>query len=89
MTAVLAADLLRNAIALGLVVAGPMLLAALVVGVLVSLVQAVTQVQEQSLTFLPKLLTVALVFVLTLPWTTRAMAEFTVRMFQTMAMVGR
>lgn len=89
MTPVLAAELLRNAIALGLIVAGPMLIAALAVGVIVSLVQAVTQVQEQSLTFLPKLLTVALVFILTLPWVTRAMSEFTVRMFQTMAMVGR
>jgi flagellar biosynthetic protein FliQ len=61
-------DLIRQALLLSLQVAGPMLLTALVVGVLVSLVQAITQLQEQTLTFIPKLLAISLVFLLTLPW---------------------
>jgi flagellar biosynthetic protein FliQ len=64
----LALDLIRRAVMLALLASAPMLVTALVVGVLVSLVQAVTQVQEQTLTFIPKLLLVAAVFILTLPW---------------------
>ncbi|MCA9764577.1 MAG: flagellar biosynthetic protein FliQ, partial [Gemmatimonadetes bacterium] len=54
-----------------------------------SLIQAVTQVQEQSLTFIPKLLVVALVFLLALPWMMRAMVAFTVQALRAMpGMVG-
>lgn len=72
----LAIDLIRQSIVLSLVVAGPMLATALVVGILVSLVQAVTQLQEQTLTFIPKLLSIALVFVLTLPWAISELVEY-------------
>lgn len=68
MSGALGIDLIRQALLLSLQVAGPMLLTALVVGVLVSLVQAITQLQEQTLTFIPKLLAISLVFLLTLPW---------------------
>jgi flagellar biosynthetic protein FliQ len=64
----LALDLVRRAVMLSLLVGSPLLLTALVVGLLVSLIQAVTQLQEQTLTFIPKLLLVGLVFILTLPW---------------------
>lgn len=76
MSASLAIDLVRNAIMLSLVVAAPLLLTALVVGLAVSLVQAVTQIQEQTLTFIPKLLLVGLVLVLTLPWTLTRLVEY-------------
>jgi len=72
----LAIDLIRQAILLSLVVAGPMLATALLVGILVSLVQAVTQLQEQTLTFIPKLLSIALVFVLTMPWAISKLVEY-------------
>ncbi|MCC6650891.1 MAG: flagellar type III secretion system protein FliQ [Candidatus Eisenbacteria bacterium] len=72
----LAVDLVRQAVMLSLAVAAPLLLTALLVGVLVSLVQAVTQLQEQTLTFIPKLLALALVFVLTLPWTLTRLVEY-------------
>lgn len=72
----LAIDLIRQAILLSLVVAGPMLATALIVGILVSLVQAVTQLQEQTLTFIPKLLSIALVFVLTMPWAISKLVEY-------------
>jgi flagellar biosynthetic protein FliQ len=46
------------------------------VGILVSLFQAVTQLQEQTLTFIPKLLSLALVFILTLPWVLTKLVEY-------------
>lgn len=76
MSGQLAIDLIRQAIILSLVVGGPMLATALLVGILVSLVQAVTQLQEQTLTFIPKLLALSLVFVLTLPWTISKLVEY-------------
>lgn len=68
MSSGLAIDLLRKAVFLSLLVASPMLIAALVIGVVVSLVQAVTQLQEQTLTFVPKLVGLGLVFAIALPW---------------------
>jgi flagellar biosynthetic protein FliQ len=68
MTPDFAVELLRRAVTLALLVAAPMLVTALLVGVVVSLVQAVTQIQEQTLTFIPKLIAMALVFMITLPW---------------------
>ena len=60
-----------------LIVAGPTLLVALVVGLVVSIFQAVTQIHEMTLTFIPKILSVGLVLSLLLPWTIRRMIEFT------------
>jgi flagellar biosynthetic protein FliQ len=72
----LAVDLIRQAILLALLVSAPMLVTALVVGIVVSLIQAVTQLQEQTLTFIPKLLALALVFTVTLPWTLTRLVEY-------------
>jgi flagellar biosynthesis protein FliQ len=72
----LAIDLIRHAVFLALLVAAPMLIVALLVGVLVSLVQAVTQIQEQTLTFIPKLVALALVFVISLPWLLSQLLEY-------------
>lgn len=76
MSGQLAVDLVRNAVMLSLLVAAPLLATALVVGILVSLFQAVTQLQEQTLTFIPKLLSLALVFILTLPWVLTKLVEY-------------
>lgn len=78
MSVALAIDLIRRAVLLSLLVSSPLLLTALLVGIFVSLVQAVTQIQEQTLTFIPKLLVLALVFVLTLPWILSQLVEYTV-----------
>jgi len=72
----LAVDLVRQAVMMSLMVAAPMLATALLIGIVVSLVQAVTQLQEQTLTFIPKLLGLSLVFVLTLPWTMTRLVEY-------------
>lgn len=63
---------------LTLVVSAPLLVTALLVGLIVTLIQAVTQLQEQTLTFLPKLAALAVIFVLTLPWILRQLTEFLV-----------
>lgn len=89
MTPQLAIDLLQRTLTLVITVAGPMLLAALIVGVAVSLMQAVTQVQEQSLTFIPKLLCTALVFLVALPWMMRAMVAFTVQLLRGLPGIAR
>ncbi|KPJ95505.1 MAG: flagellar biosynthetic protein FliQ, partial [Gemmatimonas sp. SG8_17] len=76
MTPTLAIEFIRNAIQVCLLVAGPLLFTALVVGVVVSLVQAITQLQEQTLTFIPKLLAVGLVLLISLPWLMMTLTEF-------------
>ncbi len=76
MSAGLAIELLNRALLMGLLVAAPLLATALVVGILVSLVQALTQIQEQTLTFIPKLAAVAVVMLLALPWMVRELVGY-------------
>lgn len=76
MSGALAVDLVRQAVMLALMVAAPLLATALFIGIVVSLIQAVTQLQEQTLTFIPKLLGLALVFVVTLPWALTRLVEY-------------
>jgi flagellar biosynthetic protein FliQ len=78
----LAVELVRRALMLTLMVAGPALVVALLVGVVISLLQAVTQVQEQTLTFIPKLVAVGAVVLLTLPWALRMLVDFLVELLR-------
>ena len=78
MSADYAIDLIRRGVLLALSVAAPMLLTALIVGLLVSLVQAVTQVQEQTLTFIPKIVMMAIVFAISLPWIITRLVQFVI-----------
>ena len=84
MTAVLAADLLQRSLTMVLTIAGPMLFAALAVGITVSLLQAVTQIQEQTLAFVPKLVGVAAVFLLALPWVIQLLVKYTTELFRSL-----
>ena len=68
--------------------AAPMLLAGLVVGLGVSLFQAVTSIHEQTLTFVPKALAVVAVIVLLLPWILRTLVEFTTAIIEKMPQMG-
>ena len=77
MTPEYAIKLGQDTLMIVLIVAGPTLLVALVVGLVVSIFQAVTQIHEMTLTFIPKILSVGLVLSLLLPWTIRRMIEFT------------
>jgi flagellar biosynthetic protein FliQ len=76
MDAAAAMEITRAALILILVVAWPMLGAALVTGVVIGLLQALTQIQEQTLTFVPKLLAMGAALLLCLPMIGAALSDF-------------
>jgi flagellar biosynthesis protein FliQ len=61
-------DLGRRAMLVTLLVSAPMLVSGLVIGLIISIFQSVTQIQEITLTFVPKIVIVMLAFILFLPW---------------------
>ena len=69
--------------------AAPILLTAMVVGLLISLFQAVTSIHEQTLTFVPKALAIVGIVVLLLPWMTRSLLEFTTAVIEKMPQMVR
>ncbi len=69
-------SLTESALMLILTVVGPLLLTSLIVGVFVGLMQALTQIQETTLTFVPKLVAMGLVFLLMLPTMGQALGQF-------------
>jgi flagellar biosynthetic protein FliQ len=82
-------DLARDALVLALTLAGPLLGVALVVGLAVSVLQAVTSIQEQTLTFVPKLIAVGVVFLVLLSWMLQMMARYTSELFRSLpSLVG-
>lgn len=72
----LAIELVRRAVIMALSVAAPLLLTSLIMGVVVSLIQTITQVQEQTLTFIPKLLAIGAVFILAMPWIASRLVQY-------------
>ena len=78
-----ASEFVRHTLLLTLVIAGPMLLIGLVVGIVVSLIQAVTQIQEQTLTFVPKITAMILAAILLMPWIEIRLIEYATSMFST------
>ncbi len=77
-------DLARNAIMLALLLAGPFMVISLLVGVGISVLQAITQIQEQTLTFVPKVLAVAAAFLIALPWLIEMMVKYTTDLFRSL-----
>ena len=71
-----AMEVARSGLLLTLAIAGPMLITALIVGVTIGLFQALTQIQEATLTFVPKLLAIGLVMLLCLPMIGSALSDF-------------
>lgn len=76
---------LKDAISTGLLIAAPILIVSLVVGLLISIFQATTQIQEQTLTFVPKLVTIAIVGIITGTWMLNTIVNFTQRIFELIA----
>lgn len=74
-------ELVWSALILTLKVAAPILAAGVVIGLVVSIVQAVTSIQEQTLTFVPKIAGMVLVTILLLHWIVKWMLEFAAEMF--------
>lgn len=74
-------DIARQAIYLVLKASAPMLLISLVIGLIISILQTVTSIQEQTLTFVPKLIAVFLIIMLFGGWILNSMKEFMVELF--------
>ena len=80
----LATDLLKTLMIQAVTMATPILLTAMIIGLMVSLFQSVTSIQEQTLTFVPKALAVVSVLILIMPWLLRTMIEFATGMISKM-----
>jgi flagellar biosynthesis protein FliQ len=74
-------SILKDAIVTGLTISAPILIIAMLVGLLISIFQATTQIQEQTLTFVPKLIAIAVVGLIAASWMIRTMVSFTERIF--------
>jgi flagellar biosynthetic protein FliQ len=77
-----AVDLVQNAIMVALKVSAPILVAGVVIGLIISIFQSVTQIQEQTLSLVPKIFVMCLVAVILMPWIIMKLAEFCVEMFR-------
>lgn len=73
----MALQMARDALTVGMMVCGPVLAASMIIGVVVSIFQAVTQIQEMTLTFVPKTLGVAVVVLLLGPWMLNTLTVYT------------
>jgi flagellar biosynthesis protein FliQ len=72
--------IIRQALEVAMLSAGPMLLASLLTGLLVSVFQAATQINEMTLSFIPKLLVMFIVLVITGPWALQLLVDYIVRL---------
>jgi len=81
MTVDLVAGLGRDAVSVVLLVAAPMLGAGLALGLVIGVLQAITSVQEQTLSFIPKVVGVLVVFLVALPWMLRVLTSYTANLF--------
>jgi len=76
-----AIDLSHDALFMALLMAGPIMAIGMFVGLIISIVQAVTQLQEQTLTFVPKIVAMGLAAAAFIPWLTVRMVEYTQRLW--------
>ncbi len=74
----------RTALTMALLLSGPMLAASLVVGIVVSVLQALTQVNDATVSFVPKILVVFLALALAGPWLLSTLVTFTISLFRTL-----
>lgn len=75
-------DLTQKTILIATMAAAPILLTAIIVGVLINILQTVTQIKDMSLTFVPKAAIAALVLTFTMPWALSMQIEFCVSIYQ-------
>ncbi|MBI0326820.1 MULTISPECIES: flagellar biosynthesis protein FliQ [Burkholderia] len=80
--------LAHEAMMIGLMLAAPLLLVALVVGLVVSLFQAATQINESTLSFIPKLLAIVVTMVIAGPWMLTSMLDYTRNILMHVATLG-
>jgi flagellar biosynthetic protein FliQ len=89
MNAQLVVEIARSSIYTTLLVSAPMLILALVVGLAISILQAITQIQEMTLTFIPKIIAVSVALIIFLPWMISTVVGFTNQLFAMIPMVAR
>ena len=79
--------IVKKALITGVTVGGPILIISLVEGLIISIFQATTQIQEQTLTFVPKLIAIILVLVLGGPWMLNKLVMLTNELFQSISTI--
>lgn len=89
MTFQMVIDLTVKMLTTALITSAPMLITAVVVGVLINVIQTVTHIKDMSLTFVPKAVAAAVVLVITLPWGLGILVQFTTQMFNLIGQTGR
>ena len=80
-------DVMREVMMVCIKIVGPLLIVSIIVGLIIAIFQAATQIHEQTLTFVPKLLTIALMLLLLGSWISEIMSNFTIDIFHLMATV--
>lgn len=81
MTPEAAQDILRHALEIIVLISAPIMIGEIIIGVVVGMIQAATQIQETSLSFIPKLVMLALVLVLSGPWILKVLVDYTLRLY--------
>jgi flagellar biosynthetic protein FliQ len=81
MTPELVISIARDALFTMLLVSSPMLISGLLIGLIISILQAITQVHEMTLTFIPKIIVVAVSLLIFLPWIINTIVDFTNRLY--------
>lgn len=89
MTEELIVHLGQDALKTTAILAAPLLLTTLIVGLAVSVFQALTQINEATLTFVPKMIIIAIVIILAGPWMMDVMSQYTVNLFENLATMVR
>ncbi len=84
-----ALSVFKDALLLVLKVGGPILVVSIVIGLVVSILQAATQVHEQTLTFVPKLLVIGLILLLAGGWMMDTISDFAIGIFKLMSTIGK
>lgn len=86
MTEGIVMDLMSDALFTAFQLAAPVLIVSVLVGLVIAVLQAATQVHEQTLTFVPKLIVIGIILLLAGPWMIKLLNEFTLRLFSVIAM---
>ena len=85
---VFVANVMRQGLTTVLTVSGPMLAVGMIVGLIISIFQATTQIQEQTLSFIPKILAIFLTLIIGSPWMVRVLVDFTTELFSFLSQAG-
>jgi len=76
-----AIDLLRDAMVMALITVGPILAIGVLIGLTISLIQAITQIQDQTLTFVPKIFAMAVAVIFVMPWMFQRLIDYARQLF--------